>query len=165
MTAITSPIEGFNGTTVVGTTTLTFKDGVADAKDVPEGVLGYLRTQGYTVDGETVDLPKEPEPIDSRDVVEEQFGEKARDAAVDPHADDFLAPVNAGKADPHGPKVVAPQLHAAKEQPVRPGKVSDDASEQDKAESEHAADLFTEEPKKPAAKRAPAKKAATKSAE
>ena len=164
MTAVKSPIEGFTGTTVVGTTTLVFTDGEADAKDVPEGVLGYLRSQGYTVDGKTVDLPKEPEPIDSRDVVDEQFGEKARDAAVDPQPEDFLAPVNAGKADPHGPKVVAPQLHAAKEQPVRPGEVSDDAAEQDKAESEHAADLFTAESKKPARK-APAKKAAAKPAE
>ena len=164
MTAVKSPIEGFTGTTVVGSTTLHFEDGVAEVKDAPEGVLGYLRNHGYTVDGKTVELPKEPEPVDSRDVTEEQFGSKLRDAAVDPDPDDFLAPINAGKADPHSPKVVAPQLHAAKEQPVRPGEVSDDADTQDKAESEHAADLFTAEPKKPARK-APAKKAATKSAE
>lgn len=162
MTAVKSPVEGFTGTTVVGTTSLEFKDGVAEVKDAPEGVLGYLRSKGYTVDGKAIEQPAEPEPVDSRDVVEEQFGSKARDAAVDPHPDDFLAPINAGEADPHGPKVVAPQLHAAKEQPVRPGEVSDDAAKQDAAESEHAAEVIGVEAKKAPAKRAAAKKAAPK---
>jgi hypothetical protein len=158
MTKVQSPIEGFTGDTVFGSTTLKFKDGVADAKDAPEGVLAYLRGKGFTVDGKTVDQPEAPEPVDSRDITETQIGTKARDAAVDPQPEDFLPPVNAGKADPHGPKVVAPQIHAAKEQPVRPGVVSDDADTQSAAESEHAAEALAETAKRPA------RKAATKTA-
>lgn len=165
MTTITSPIEGYTGETVFGVTRLEFKDGTAEATDVPDGVLGYLRSHGFTVDGKTVEVPAEPEPVDSRDIVEEQVGGKLRDAAVDPHTEDFLPPVNAGEADPHGPKVVAPQIHAAKEQPVRPGKVSDDPKVQSEAESEHAAESLAEQPKKAPAKRAAAKKPAAKSAE
>ncbi len=148
MTKIKSPIEGYNGSSTFGSTTLVFTDGEADAKDVPDGVLGYLRERGFGVDGKTVDQPADPAVIDSREVVEEQVGSKARDAAVDPKPEDFLPPVNAGKADPHGPKVVAPQIHAAKEQPVRPGDVSDDNAVQEKAESEHAADNLVSEPVK-----------------
>lgn len=158
MTQVQSPIEGFTGTTVFGQTTLTFKDGVADAKDAPEGVLAYLRGKGFTVDGKTIDLPEAPEPVDSRDITETQIGTKARDAAVDPQPEDFLPPVNAGKADPHSAKVVAPQIHAAKEQPIRAGVVSDDLKAQEAAESEHAADNLAESAKRPA------RKAATKTA-
>lgn len=146
MTKIKSPIEGYNGSSTFGSTTLVFTDGEADAKDVPEGVLSYLREKGFGVDGKTVDQPADPAVIDSREVVEEQVGSKARDAAVDPQPEDFLPPVNAGKADPHGPKVVAPQVHATPEQPVRPGDVSDDNAVQEKAESEHAADNLVAEP-------------------
>lgn len=148
MTKIKSPIEGYNGASTFGSTTLVFTDGVADAKDVPDGVLGYLREKGFGVDGKTADVPEAPVVVDSRDIVEEQVGSKARDAAVDPKPEDFLPPVNAGKADPHGPKVVAPQIHAAKEQPVRPGDVADDNAVQEKAESEHAADNLVSEPVK-----------------
>lgn len=160
MTKIQSPIEGFTGKATFGSTVLDFKDGTVDADDVPPGVLRYLRGAGFTVDGKTADTapanPDAPKPVDSRDIVDEQVGSKARDAAVEPKPEDFLAPVNAGKADPHGPKVVAPQIHAAKEQPVRPGDVADDTEVQDKAESEHAADNLAEAPKP--ARRATAKK-------
>lgn len=154
---ITSPIEGFTSTTYVGPLILDFKDGVAevDEKTVPAGALGYLQQQGFTVDGKATKpaelvTPDAPQPtvVDSREVVEEQVGSKARDAAVDPKPEDFLPPVNAGKADPHGPKVVAPQVHATPEQPVRPGEVSDDNAVQEKAESEHAADNLVSEPVK-----------------
>lgn len=161
MTKIGSPVEGYTGTETFGDTTLVFEDGTADAKDVPEGVLAYLRGRGFTVDGKTVEQPAPPAPVDSRDIVEKQVGTKTRDAAVDPESEDFLAPVNAGKADPHGPEVVAPQIHAAKEQPIRPGEVSDDAKEQDEAESEHAAEVLTQDAPKPRASRA--KKAPAKS--
>lgn len=146
MTKIKSPIEGYNGSSTFGSTTLVFTDGEADAKDIPDGVLAYLREKGFGVDGKTVDQPDAPAVVDSRDIVEEQVGTKARDAAVDPKPEDFLPPVNAGKADPHGPKVVAPQIHAAKEQPVRPGDVADDNAVQEKAESEHAAENLVAEP-------------------
>lgn len=160
MTKIQSPIEGFSGDTTFGITKLKFENGAAEAKDVPEGVLSYLRSKGFTVDGKTIDLPEPPEPVDSRDVSENQLGSKLRDAAVDPQPEDFLPPVNAGKADPHGPKVVAPQIHAAKEQPIRPGKVSDDAKTQQTAESEHAADHLVEADGKKPARRASTKTAA-----
>lgn len=152
---IKSPIEGFTSKTYVGPLVLDFKDGVAevDEKTVPAGVLGYLKQQGFEVDGKAtapvaVEVPDAPQPtvVDSREIVEEQVGSKARDAAVDPKPEDFLPPVNAGKADPHGPKVVAPQIHAAKEQPVRPGDVADDNAVQEKAESEHAAENLVAEP-------------------
>ena len=163
MTKIQSPIEGFSGDTTFGVTKLKFENGAAEAKDVPEGVLSYLRSKGFTVDGKTIDLPEPPEPADSRDITETQIGTKARDAAVDPRPEDFLPPVNAGKADPHGPKVVAPQIHAAKEQPIRPGKVSDDAKTQQAAESEYPAEVLAEqEPKKAAAKKAAPKSASAK---
>ena len=156
---IKSPIEGFTSKTYVGPLVLDFENGVAevDEKTVPAGVLGYLQQQGFTVDGKTAKpaelvTPDAPQPtvVDSRDVVDEQVGSKARDAAVDPQPEDFLPPVNAGKADPHGPKVVAPQVHATPEQPVRPGDVSDDNAVQEKAESEHAADNLAETDAAPA---------------
>lgn len=146
MTKIISPVAGFTGDTVFGSTTLHFKDGAADANNVPEGVLAYLRSRGFTVDGKTIEQPAPPAPVDSREVTEEQVGSKVRDAAVDPRPEDFLAPVNAGKADPHGPQVVSPEVHATPEQVVRPGKVSDDAKVQDKAESDHAAEVLQGEP-------------------
>lgn len=156
MTKIVSPIDGYTGQATFGSTVLDFKDGAATADDVPPGVLAYLRGAGFTVDGKTAEPAAAnadaPKPVDSRDIVEEQVGTKARDAAVDPQPEDFLAPVNAGKADPHGPKVVAPQVHATPEQPVRPGEVSDDVKVQDKAESEHAAENLAE-PSKPATRR------------
>jgi hypothetical protein len=36
-----------------------------------------------------------------------RLGTPIRDAAVDPRPGDYLAPVNAGKANPHGPAVVS----------------------------------------------------------
>lgn len=36
-----------------------------------------------------------------------KIGAPIRDAAVDPRPEDFIAPVNAGEADPHGPSVRA----------------------------------------------------------
>jgi hypothetical protein len=41
-----------------------------------------------------------PDPRDDRDAV---VGTPLRDAAVDPKPEDFLAPINAGEANPHGP--------------------------------------------------------------
>lgn len=50
-------------------------------------------------------------------------GGELRDAAVDPRPEDYLAPINAGKADPHGPEVVAPGIHAVGPVPLVPGEV------------------------------------------
>ncbi|WP_345535822.1 hypothetical protein [Phytohabitans rumicis] len=38
-----------------------------------------------------------------------RLGAPTRDAAVDPRPGDYGVPVNAGKANPHGPHVIAPK--------------------------------------------------------
>lgn len=53
-------------------------------------------------------------------------GSRLRDAAVEPHPDDHLAPTNAGKADPHGPEVVSPGIDGPAT-PLQPGE-GDDAA-------------------------------------
>lgn len=84
-------------------------------------------------------------PIDPRTIpATTQIGTKLRDAAVDPRADDFLPPINAGEVgelgNPHGPTVVSPELHASQGvRPIRPGDVSDDPEEQSDDETEHLA--------------------------
>lgn len=140
---ITSPIDGFTGTTYLGPLTLEFQDGVAEADDLSDGARLYLTQNGYGLGS------KQPSPVedasarpDSRDYdTPEQFGARLRDAAVDPQPGDFLAPTNAGTADPHGPDVVSPEVHASQGvRPVAPGDVHvDDTDAQDAAETEHAA--------------------------
>ena len=78
-----------------------------------------------------------PEPVDPRDVESQRVGTPVRDAAVDPEPGDFLAPVNAGQANPHGPDVVSPGIHAHGAKPVVPGDVSD-TDRQEARESELA---------------------------
>ena len=132
-----------------GATTLRFKDGVAeiDADQVGDGLRAYLLGAGYTVDGDRIDQAADAPPaIDSRDVETEMVGTPLRDAAVDPQPEDFLAPVNAGEADPHGPQVVAPGIHAEGERAVRPGLVHvEDPAQQEKDEKEHAAALLIDQ--------------------
>ena len=95
---------------------------------------------------------------DPRDLTVTQHGTPLRDAAVDPAPTDFLPPVNAGKVgeegNPHGPNVVAPEIHASQgTRPVRPGAVSDDPAVQSAAEYWHAAEhvLGQTEPAQPPA--------------
>jgi hypothetical protein len=93
--------------------------------------------------------------VDSRDVSEPiPFGTKLRDASVDPHPDDFLAPVNAGTADPHGPNVVSPEIHGSGPAGIKPGDVHvGDPDAQDAAESELAESVLIdgeEHPSQPA---------------
>lgn len=72
------------------------------------------------------DVSPTDQPIaDPRDVHTTRQGTPIRDAAVDPRPGDFLSPVNAGQANPHGPEVVAPGIHAHGAKPVLPGDVSD----------------------------------------
>lgn len=86
-----------------------------DARRVPAPVVGYIARHGleFDDDGLLVIADQEgPEPVDARDASTPQVvGTRLRDAAVDPEPVDFLPPVNAGKADPHGPLVVSPQIH------------------------------------------------------
>lgn len=135
MTKITAPaaVPG----KVVGVGGLVFEDGVAYTDD--DAILNYCRDAGYGVgDSKPVrlDVPEAPDPRELEDSV---VGTRLRDAAVDPQPGDFLVPTNAGKENPHGPKVVAPQIHASENQVVRPGQVYvDDVAEQDKAETGQA---------------------------
>lgn len=77
-------------------------------------------------------------PIDPRTLEVVKIGTPLRDAAVDPDADDFLPPTNAGVDNPHGETVVSPGVHALQgNRPVRPGLVSDDPAVQSADETEH----------------------------
>lgn len=144
-TTIKSPDETFSGSSSYGATVLKFEDGIAKHDgDLPAGVLQYLQSAGYTIGRTTIEQPTvEEERVDARDVDEpEQVGTKLRDAAVDPDADDFLAPTNAGQADPHGPDVVSPEVHASQGvRPVKGGDVHiDDTDKQDAEETAHTED-------------------------
>jgi len=75
---------------------------------------------------------------DPRQVESTRVGTATRDAAVDPQPGDFLAPTNAGEANPHGPDVVAPGIHALESKAVLPGDVSD-TGRQEARETELAA--------------------------
>lgn len=63
---------------------------------------------------------------DPRDLEHVQVGTKLRDAAVDPRPDDYLPPTNAGQANPHGPLVVAPEIHGSGPAPLTPGVVTEE---------------------------------------
>jgi len=77
-----------------------------------------------------------PDYHDVRDSHRSRFGSALRDAAVEPESDDFLAPINAGDADPHGPEVVAPEIHHEGPKGLKPGDVHvDDPAAQEADES------------------------------
>lgn len=87
--------------------------------------------------GDTRDQPV-PDAYDPHRNPVQQVGTPARDAAIDPRPEDFLAPTNAGEADPHGPEVVSPGLHGVEGvRPVRPGDVADEPDVQEADETEH----------------------------
>jgi hypothetical protein len=137
MARVEAPAGAFDGV-VAG---VTFKEGVASTDDA--NALAYFRRHGYTVDGELTSTVEETQ-IDSRDVgflgsgIEPQ-GTRLRDASIDPEPEDFLPPINAGEADPHGPLVVAPGLHGVPPAPIAPGDVHvDDPAVQQAKESELA---------------------------
>jgi hypothetical protein len=136
---IKSPAPHYTAKDAYGPLIIEFKDGVAEVDELPAGVRQYLQGAGYGIDTDP-EAPEVTEPADPRDVTEEQLGTKLRDAAVDPEEGDFLAPSNAGKANPHGPDVVSPEIHAS--QGVRPVKGGEahvgEPAKQDAAETEHA---------------------------
>lgn len=141
MARIVSPVEGYSGDGPAG---VEFEDGVAETDN--EGAIAYFRSAGYTVDDEA---PAEPEPtpqVDAREAATEvKVGAPLRDAAVDPQPEDFLAPVNAGNEDPHGPRVVAPGVHAMPPGPIVPGDVHvDDVRVQEDIETKVAAATLVE---------------------
>lgn len=122
MARIEAPVKQPGDVTGVGG--LVFTDGVAET-DNP-AIIGYCQGAGYTVDGEVLnEAPNPGERFDARDAAEPFIvGTPLRDAAVDPQDGDFLPPTNAGEADPHGPEVVAPGIHAVSGPgPIVPGPV------------------------------------------
>lgn len=139
---INSPDKTYTGDSRYGDTVLKFRDGVADYDgDLPHGVRQYLQGAGYGLDS-APEVVETPALVDPRDLENERLGTPLRDAAVDPHPEDFLPPVNAGKegelGNPHGPHVVSPELHGSQGvRPVKGGPVAE-AAEQEVAETEHA---------------------------
>ncbi|GAA2037374.1 hypothetical protein GCM10009740_31470 [Terrabacter terrae] len=126
---ISSPDQTFSGESRYGDLVLQFKNGVAKHDgELPAGVRQYMLGAGYSLGSKSPAEPDEtPAPADPRDVTHVQGGTPLRDAAVDPRDSDFLAPTNAGadgpEGNPHGPNVVAPQIHGSVGQPVIPGPV------------------------------------------
>lgn len=132
MTKIHAPNPAYTAVDHYGETTLKFENGVAEFDGtLPTGVHQYLQTAGYGIDTEAPDAPATAEPADPRNLGDGTVGTKLRDAAVDARPEDYLPPTNAGEANPHGPDVVAPGIHAAQDvRPVEPGPVLDaDAQE------------------------------------
>lgn len=135
MAKVEAPNKDYNGP---GPGDAVFENGVAETDD--ENALNYYRGAGYKVSGK-VESPVEdaPEPPDPREVTESIVGTRLRDAAVDPEPDDFLAPVNAGKGNPHGSNVVSPEIHASGPAGIRPGEVFvEDVDRQEKREKAFA---------------------------
>lgn len=143
---IASPVEGLNTSTAIGPLVLNFKDSVAevDSDQVTDGLRAYLEDNGYGIDGSTPQGRKvrlgQAEVPDPRDISAVRVGTPTRDGAVDPRDKDFLGPINAGEANPHGPAVVNPEIHASEGvRPIKAGPVHvDDPGAQDAAEKAHA---------------------------
>lgn len=132
MAKIKAPNREYNGR--VGN--VQFVNGVAETDD--QAVIQYCQGAGYQVDGTTDNpAPRMPEPADPR-TVRDETGAPLRDAAVDPKPGDFLPPTNAGEANPHGPEVVSPGVHAAPPAPIVPGPVPADPDRQQARETEAA---------------------------
>jgi hypothetical protein len=111
--------------------------GIGERQAVENPVLPYDKMEPTGPDGEVVDARDYTRPV--------QFGSELRDAAVDPQPGDFLPPINAGEANPHGPKVVAPGIHGVGPSPLRPGEVFvDHAGKQAAAETELARRVLVE---------------------
>lgn len=121
-----------------------------DPADHP-AALPYFQSAGYIVDGKRLNdppgyyapavTPVEPAPGTRANPDGIVRGETSKDAAVvaraaGPMSDAFMPPTNAGRADPHGPLVVSPGLHAVPPAPIRPGEVAiDDAARQEAEET------------------------------
>ena len=133
---VTCPVAGYTGH-VAG---IEFKDGVATVDSSDLDALAYFRRHGYTI-GDQAPKPQ-PDLIDPRDLSVVTVGTKLRDAAVDPRPGDFLPPTNAGQANPHGPEVISPGLHANPPGPIVPGPVSRDPKVQEAVETTAAAEAM-----------------------
>ncbi|MEU7590682.1 hypothetical protein AB0A95_30875 [Micromonospora sp. NPDC049230] len=153
MAIIKAPNRDYQG----GIADVIFRDGVAET-DNP-AVIAYCRSAGYEIDGETASPAALPQVEVDSSHTHEQLAAPLRDAAVNPKPDDFLPPVNAGQADPHGPEVVAPGIHAVSGPgPIVPGPVGrlektedggqvviTDTAEQQRRETTAAEQVFIEQ--------------------
>lgn len=134
MAKIHTPVAGYTGPGPGG---VHFEDGVAESDD--PAVIGYCQAAGYKVSGKVLNSVEPAEVPDPREQSEVVVGTRLRDAAVDPRPEDFLAPINAGQANPHGPEVVSPEIHASGPAGVRPGDVIvEDPAKQESREKEYA---------------------------
>lgn len=125
-------------------------------------LLEYMKLANEHTDEEYEDLSPEEldelDPVKVRELLAEPFdprlllegglvvvGTRLRDAAVDPKEGDFLAPTNAGDANPHGPLVNAPGVHGGGNVPLKPGPVHVGEPEaQNTAQTEHADKILTQ---------------------
>lgn len=118
-----APNTAFSGA-VAG---VVFADGVGEADEKQDaGALAYFKRQGYGIGKKAPRVTPETPATDARDIARtgpHVVGTPLRDAAVDPRPEDFLPPVNAGEADPHGPLVVAPEIHHDGPKGLKPGPV------------------------------------------
>lgn len=143
---VTSPVPGYSGH-VIG---FEFTAGKATVDRTDVQALAYFKRHGYDV-GDRATLPT-PASLDPRQVGEggdgaEVVGTRLRDAAANPEPADFLPPTNAGQANPHGPRVVSPGLHATPPAPLVPGPVSSDVKRQQEVETAAAeATLVDQQP-------------------
>lgn len=141
-----SPVPGYTGLVI----NVEFDDGKGSVSDDDHQALAYFRRHDYGI-GERSTVAEAVSP-DPREVGEggsgiAPVGTRLRDAAVDAEPGDFLAPTNAGAANPHGPEVVSPGLHATPPAPIVPGPVSSDPETQQAVETEAAeAVLVDQEP-------------------
>lgn len=139
MARVTAPNRGYSGISAG----VQFKDGVGET-DNP-AALAYFRQAGYGIDGDPP-VPQAPPEADARaHTGPEAIGTRLRDAAVDPRASDFLPPTNAGEADPHGPRVVAPGIHAHETGPIVPGPVPRGNQAQEEKETAVDQAVFVEQ--------------------
>lgn len=133
MTKVYAPNQAYQGLSAG----VHFVDGQAETDD--ERVLAYFRRAGYGIGEAAARSSPAPEASFEAPSARIHVGGRLRDAAVEPRPSDFLPPVNAGVADPHGPSVVSPGLHAVGPAPIRPGPVAvDDPARQSAEESELA---------------------------
>lgn len=128
-----APVKDFDGE-VAG---VRFEKGVAEVEP-GSAAYRYFRTAGYGIDRAAErDVPDAVDPTtigtDGDGIT--PVGTRLRDAAVDPQPGDFLPPTNAGQANPHGPEVVSPGLHATPPAPIAPGPVPRDPAEQEAKET------------------------------
>lgn len=120
-------------------------------------IIAYAARKGLRVDGDRLVIPdpSADDRPDARTATRQTAGTRLRDAAVDPRARDFLPPVNAGQADPHGPAVVSPEVHGSQGvRPVTPGVVPDAPTTQEGKAQAHTAEVAdpVERPKDTASK-------------